>query len=305
MRRSLSWAIPILLVAALPGRAQVSGPNARRLQGWLVCADAPANLEALIWSAARGCWAPAPVSSSGTPWGTIGGTLGDQTDLQTVLDGKAPTAKGVTNGDAHDHAGGDGAAIPLATGASGVLPLANGGTGQDAWTAGRCVQVSAGGTTLESASAACGSGSGGGGGAPNYSQAFTAQTSVALTHGLGTPNLILACFDGSDNHLEPSGWTIAGAAPYAITVSFSAAQTGRCVVNGNGSSKYSAAFSSQTSISVPGTTHLLGTCDVHVAIFDAGSPSQRVEPNAVTCNSTTKDIALSFAVSQSGRYTIQ
>jgi hypothetical protein len=43
----------------------------------------------------------------------------------------APIAKGVTNGDSHDHNGGDGAAIALATAAvSGTLPIANGGTGQ-------------------------------------------------------------------------------------------------------------------------------------------------------------------------------
>lgn len=42
----------------------------------------------------------------------------------------APIAKGVTNGDSHDHVDGDGAAIPLASGVSGTLPIANGGTGQ-------------------------------------------------------------------------------------------------------------------------------------------------------------------------------
>jgi hypothetical protein len=43
----------------------------------------------------------------------------------------APIANGVSNGDSHDHNGGDGAAIALATAAvSGTLPIANGGTGQ-------------------------------------------------------------------------------------------------------------------------------------------------------------------------------
>ena len=44
---------------------------------------------------------------------------------------------------------------------SGTLALARGGTNQTTWTAGRCVQVKADGTTLESAAAACGSGGGG------------------------------------------------------------------------------------------------------------------------------------------------
>jgi hypothetical protein len=42
----------------------------------------------------------------------------------------APIAKGVTGGDAHDHSGGDGAAIPLTSAVTGALPIANGGSGQ-------------------------------------------------------------------------------------------------------------------------------------------------------------------------------
>jgi hypothetical protein len=45
--------------------------------------------------------------------------------------------------------------------ASGLFTLAQGGTNNGTWTAARCVQVSADGTKLESASAACGSGGGG------------------------------------------------------------------------------------------------------------------------------------------------
>jgi hypothetical protein len=64
---------------------------------------------------------------AGTPsWGAITGTLSAQTDLQSTLDAKAasdhnhaatyaPIAKGVTNGDTHDHSGGDGAQIDYAT----------------------------------------------------------------------------------------------------------------------------------------------------------------------------------------------
>jgi urease beta subunit len=56
--------------------------------------------------------------------------------------------------------------------ATGTIPLARGGTNQGTWVAGRCVQVSADGTQLESAGAACGSSGGGemiypGAGVPN------------------------------------------------------------------------------------------------------------------------------------------
>jgi hypothetical protein len=52
-------------------------------------------------------------------------------------------------------------AQPAFTNISGTAVLAQGGTNQSAWTAARCVQVNAGGTALESASAACGSGGSG------------------------------------------------------------------------------------------------------------------------------------------------
>lgn len=75
--------------------------------------------------------------------------------------------------------------------------------------------------------------------------------------------------------------------------------------NAPAGSKYAAAFTSQTSITITGATHGLGTCDVWVSVFDTSSPTRRVDPDAVTCNATSKDIVLTFAVSQSGRYTIQ
>jgi hypothetical protein len=59
-----------------------------------------------------------------------------------------------------------GPSISLSNEVTGILPLANGGTNQSSWTPGRCVQVNAGGTALESAGAACGSGGSGGLGDP-------------------------------------------------------------------------------------------------------------------------------------------
>ena len=50
-------------------------------------------------------------SGSSVSWGDITGTIGDQTDLTPANIGAAPAAQGVTNGDSHDHSGGDGAQI--------------------------------------------------------------------------------------------------------------------------------------------------------------------------------------------------
>lgn len=116
----------------------------------------------------------------GSVWGLILGTLSNQTDLDSALSGKSSTshdhaasysaighdhaatyaaiANGVTNGDSHDHVGGDGAAINLGTAITGTLGLANGGTNQTSWTSSRCVQVKADGSGLESASGVCATG---------------------------------------------------------------------------------------------------------------------------------------------------
>lgn len=66
------------------------------------------------------------------PAGNIGATT-VQSALAELDSEKAVTAKGVTNGDSHDHNGGDGAAIPEAALAA-AISVAKGGTGQTAAT---------------------------------------------------------------------------------------------------------------------------------------------------------------------------
>lgn len=70
-------------------------------------------------------------------------------------------------------------------------------------------------------------------------------------------------------------------------------------------SKYAGLFDSQLNITVSGSSHNLGTCDVRVEVFDTSTPSRRVEPDRVTCDAATNDVVIAFAVSQSGRYVIQ
>src|SRR5437868_1355332 len=65
--------------------------------------------------------------------------------------------------------------------------------------------------------------------APNYSQAFTAQTSVLLTHNLGTSNVVVECFDAGNAQVEYATDTVVDSND--VTVTFFAPQSGRCVVN--------------------------------------------------------------------------
>lgn len=66
------------------------------------------------------------------------------------------------------------------------------------------------------------------GGTGLYSQSFTGQTSVSLTHSLGTQAIIVSCYDGSNQVIEPN--SIVATSTSAATVTFTTAQTGSCVV---------------------------------------------------------------------------
>ena len=67
----------------------------------------------------------------------------------------------------------------------------------------------------------------------NYSQTFTTQTSVALTHNLNTTAVITQCFDNATPPNEVGWDTLALTSANTVTVTFTNAQTGKCVVTGN------------------------------------------------------------------------
>jgi hypothetical protein len=141
--------------------------------------------------------------------------------------------------------------------------------------------------------------------APNYSQAFTAQTSVVLTHNLGTENVMVECFDASNAQVEYASYAIVDL--NNVTVAFFAPQSGRCVVNGFGGpsvNRFATVFTAQTSIVVTAATHNLGTGDVAVTCYDGGSPKTRIEPDQVRVDSSN-NVTVTFYAAQSGRCILQ
>jgi hypothetical protein len=66
------------------------------------------------------------------------------------------------------------------------------------------------------------------GGTGLYEESFTSQTSVNLDHDYGTQNIIVRCYDASENEVEPN--TVTATDDDNATVTFTSAQTGRCVV---------------------------------------------------------------------------
>jgi hypothetical protein len=68
-------------------------------------------------------------------------------------------------------------------------------------------------------------------GASNYSQTFTSQTAVTLTHNLGSTAVITACYDNASppNLIETLGTVLTDSND--VTVTFSTAQSGKCIVS--------------------------------------------------------------------------
>jgi len=140
---------------------------------------------------------------------------------------------------------------------------------------------------------------------PNYSQSFTAQTSVVLAHNLGTSNIVVDCFDAGNT--EVSYATIAITDLNHATVTFFAPQTGRCVVNGFGGqavNRFVAAFTSQTSVLVTAATHNLGSGDLAVTCYDANSPKTKIEADRIQID-TSNNVTIAFFTAQSGRCILQ
>jgi hypothetical protein len=72
------------------------------------------------------------------------------------------------------------------------------------------------------------------------------------------------------------------------------------VQGANGLANYAMPFTSATTVTIPGSTHQLGTAKLFVEVYDTETPAVLVEPNEVQINPTTYDVTVSFASPQSG-----
>lgn len=141
--------------------------------------------------------------------------------------------------------------------------------------------------------------------APNYSQVFTSQTSVVLAHNLGTSNVVVKCYDSTNVEVGYATLTVTDAND--VTVTFFNAQSGWCVVSGFGgpaSARYAAVFTAQTLVTIPANVHNLGTANLAVTCYDAGSPKARVEPDRVQIDSSN-NVTITFFSAQSGSCIVQ
>lgn len=83
--------------------------------------------------------------------------------------------------------------------------------------------------------------------------------------------------------------------------STTAAANGSCGGGSGGAAgSFAQAFASQTSVTITGATHGLGTANMVVEVYDGASPAARVRPAKVTIDASTFAVVVTFNNSQSG-----
>jgi hypothetical protein len=70
---------------------------------------------------------------------------------------------------------------------------------------------------------------------------------------------------------------------------------------GSGAANYAYNFAAQTTVTIPGAAHSLGTANLIVDCYDNSQPAKKVEPNDVTVSPSTYDVTVTFAIPQSGK----
>jgi hypothetical protein len=128
-----------------------------------------------------------------------------------------------------------------------------------------------------------------------YTASWSAQTSVTVTHNLGTSAVLVQVQDGSGNVVQPQN--IAITSVNVVTLTFGASFTGSVVVIGFGSPvtpEYNETFAAATSVTV---THNLNASNVFVMVYD--SSGNQVIPQNIAMTSPNV-VTLTFGASFAG-----
>jgi hypothetical protein len=130
-----------------------------------------------------------------------------------------------------------------------------------------------------------------------YTTSWSAQTSVTVTHNLGTLQVIVQVSDGSGAKVIPESITLTSS--NVVTLTFGASFTGSAVVMASplaitAINSYSTSWTAQTSVTV---THNLGTSNVIVQVTNG--VGLEVEPESVVCTSSNV-VTLTFGAAFTG-----
>jgi hypothetical protein len=248
-----------------------------RVQSRPVSSTAPTSGQVLAWNGTQ--WAPQTLTGGGavsSVFGRSGAVVAQSGDyaaaqVTNAVDFTQP-ASYVAGARQTFHAGANAAGIQVAPGPLPNAPL-SGDVAVDSGDSNRFKVYS--GSTWVSMNPVISPG--------NYTASFTSVTAVSIpggTHNLGTGNLIVQCYDNSSpsNMVEPSQITV-DPASFNVTVTFAAAESGRCVLNGyNGASSsssgsggagmaaqlgdFAVAWSSPSTLTIGGNCSAVTPCNV-------------------------------------------
>ena len=102
---------------------------------------------------------------------------------------------------------------------------------------------------------------------------------------------------------DTGGTTTGSTVTIAGGVGVSTARSGNTVTVT--SKRYSETFSSQTTVTLTGAEHGIGSADITVTCYDNSSPRKRVEPDTVTVDGTSFDVVVTFFSAQTGKCVVQ
>jgi hypothetical protein len=140
-----------------------------------------------------------------------------------------------------------------------------------------------------------------------YGQSFSSLTTVTVpgtAHGFGTANLLVTVYDAGSPAQELLVPVTVDQSTYAVTATFLQAQSGTLVI-GDATApgppvNSSVTFSAQTSVTLPGSTHGLGSAALLAQVYDAATPAHQVLA-PLSIHPTTFDVTATFLQPQSGR----
>jgi hypothetical protein len=139
--------------------------------------------------------------------------------------------------------------------------------------------------------------------APLYTTAFTNQASVSIpgtTHQLGTGSLLVSVYtsSGFTYFLTPAAVTI-NQSNFNVVVAFGVAQSGSILLSAAGP-RFVQSFTSQTTVTIPGATHGLGSAALLYQVYDASTPANLIEPGSFTVDLANYTVTMTFLTPQSG-----
>lgn len=139
---------------------------------------------------------------------------------------------------------------------------------------------------------------------PQYSTTFGSTTTVNIAgtaHNLGTALLFASVYTvsgGQQVMRSPASITV-HPGTYDVAITFTTPQAGTLTLSA-AAPRYSTTFTSQSTVTVLGSTHGLGTPALVYQVYDNATPRAFIEPNSLTVDQSTQTVVLTFATPQSG-----